>query len=435
MFSIIDRILKKEEYKKVFENIFSLTGLQFASYVLPLITLPYLTLILGPERFGLTQYAISLITYFMIFTDYGFNLSATRELALIRDDKSKVSMIYSSVMTIKLLLTVISFVVLLLIVTLIPKFNNDANVYLLTFGMVIGYVLFPTWLFQGLEYMKYTSIINIIGKVLFTVLIFVFIHQSSDYLLVPIINSLGNIVVGILGVYVSLTKFDIKIVKPTISSIKYHLKEGWHVFISTIAINMYTTTNTFLLGLLTNNTLVGYYSIAEKIIVAVNGLLNPISQALYPFISRKVNTADKEDSVQFIRKLTKIMAVIGLILSVGLFIFGEIIILFLFGPTYSHSIIILRILSIIPFAVAVSTILGIQTMLTFNYKKAFTTIVMLGGIFDVILGIILILLYEAVGIAISFATTEIFITIAMLIFLERKGINIIKRGGVEYSEL
>lgn len=138
MFSIIDRILKKEEYKKVFENIFSLTGLQFASYVLPLITLPYLTLILGPERFGLTQYAISLITYFMIFTDYGFNLSATRELALIRDDKSKVSMIYSSVMTIKLLLTVISFVVLLLIVTLIPKFNNDANIYLLTFGMVIG---------------------------------------------------------------------------------------------------------------------------------------------------------------------------------------------------------------------------------------------------------------------------------------------------------
>ena len=150
----------------------------------------------------------------------------------------------------------------------IPKFNEDSYVYILTFGMVIGYMLFPTWLFQGLEYMRYTSILNIIGKIVFTVLIF------------TLINSLGYILVGILGIYIALTKFNIKITIPSIRDIKYHLREGWYVFISTIAINMYTTTNTFLLGLLTNNTLVGYYSIAEKIILAVNGLLNPISQAL-----------------------------------------------------------------------------------------------------------------------------------------------------------
>lgn len=425
MFSVMKRVLKRDDYKKVLENIFSLTGLQFASYVLPLITLPYLTLVLGPERFGLTQYAISLITYFMIFTDYGFNLSATRELALVREDKQKVSMIYSSVMTIKIILTAISFLILYSIVTFVPKFSADANVYLLTFGMVVGYVLFPTWLFQGLEYMKYTSIINIVGKIIFTVLIFVCIHQASDYIMVPVINSLGNIVVGLLGVYVTFTKFDIHVMIPSINDLKYHLREGWHVFVSTIAINMYTTTNTFLLGLLTNNTLVGYYSIAEKIIIAVNGLLNPISQALYPFISRKVNNENKETSIIFLRKLTKLMAVIGFVLSVGLFIFAEPVILLLFGETYSRSVIILQILSPIPFAVSLSTIFGIQTMLTFNYKKAFTTIVMLGGLLDIILGIILISLLKEVGIAISFLVTETFITVAMLIFLQRKEIKII----------
>ncbi len=425
MFSIIKKLLSRAEYKKILENIASLTGLQFASYILPLITLPYLTYVLGPDRFGLTQYAISLITYFQMLTDYGFNLSATRELAIVREDKKKVSEIFNTVMLIKIILTVISFIVLWAIVSFVPKFNADADVYLLTFGIVIGYVLFPTWLFQGMEYMKYTSILNIIGKVIFTVLIFVFIHQSSDYLLVPIINSFGYIVVGILGIYISLTRFDIDLYIPTMESVKYHLKEGWHVFLSTIAINMYTTTNTFLLGLLTNNTLVGYYSIAEKIINAVNGLFNPISQALYPFISRTVNSNDKNSNILMIRKLTKLAAVLGIIFSGGVFIFAPPIINILFGQEYASSITVLRILSIIPFMVSLSNIFGIQTMLTFNYKKDFTKIVLMGGIIDIVLGVILITVLKEIGIAISFAITETFITVAMLVFLQRKGIKIL----------
>lgn len=429
----LKNIFKSKEYKRILENMISLTGLQFASYILPLITLPYLTLVLGPEKFGLTQYAISLITYFQFFTDYGFNLSATRELAICRDDNQKISQIFSSVMFIKMCLCILSFIILLLIVMFIPKFNEDSYVYILTFGMVIGYMLFPTWLFQGLEYMRYTSILNIIGKIVFTVLIFIFIHDTTDYMLVPLINSLGYILVGILGIYIALTKFNIKITIPSIRDIKYHLREGWYVFISTIAINMYTTTNTFLLGLLTNNTLVGYYSIAEKIILAVNGLLNPISQALYPFISRTVKTDDKTRSIEFIRKITKIMTLVGIVLSAGLFIFAKPIILLLFGQSYANSVIILQIISIVPLAVSLSTVFGVETMLTFNYKKAFTSIVMIGGIIDIVLGIILITLMKEIGIAISFATTEIFITIAMFIFLQRKGIKIINRNHTKLS--
>ncbi|MDO5821991.1 flippase [Methanosphaera sp.] len=429
----LKNIFKSKEYKRILENMISLTGLQFASYILPLITLPYLTLVLGPEKFGLTQYAISLITYFQFFTDYGFNLSATRELAICRDDNQKISQIFSSVMFIKMCLCILSFIILLLIVMFIPKFSEDSYVYILTFGMVIGYMLFPTWLFQGLEYMRYTSILNIIGKIVFTVLIFIFIHDTTDYMLVPLINSLGYILVGILGIYIALTKFNIKITIPSIRDIKYHLREGWYVFISTIAINMYTTTNTFLLGLLTNNTLVGYYSIAEKIILAVNGLLNPISQALYPFISRTVKTDDKTRSIEFIRKITKIMTLVGIVLSAGLFIFAKPIILLLFGQSYTNSVIILQIISIVPLAVSLSTVFGVETMLTFNYKKAFTSIVMIGGIIDIVLGIILITLMKEIGIAISFATTEIFITIAMFIFLQRKGIKIINRNHTKLS--
>ena len=171
--------------------------------------------------------------------------------------------------------------------------------------------------------------------------------------------------------------------------------------------------------------MVGYYSIAEKIVTAVNGLFTPISQALYPFISRNVDRKDKETNIIFIRKLTKLAAVLGAIFSLGLFIFADLIISILFGPAYASSTTILRILSIIPFMVSLSNIFGIQTMLTFNYKKEFTKIVFTGGILDIVLGITLILLFQAQGIATSFAITETFITISMLIFLQRKGIKIL----------
>ena len=195
-----------------------------------------------------------------------------------------------------------------------------------------------------------------------------------------------------------------------------------------VPINMYTTTNTFLLGLLTNNTLVGYYSIAEKIVLAANGLLNPISQALYPFVSRKTQDEEDEVNINFIRNLTKLMAIIGLILSAGIFIFAKPIILIIFGNAYANSVILLEILSALPFVVALSTVFGVQTMLTHNYKKAFSSITLLGGILNIVLAIILITFIQQLGVAISFVVTETFITVAMFIFLQTHGIKIISKN-------
>lgn len=427
MLAKLQSLIKGVEHRKILENMISLTGLQFASYILPLITLPYLTLVLGPEMFGLTQYAISLITYFQIITDYGFNLSATRELAIYREDASKRSEIFSSVMFIKLMLMILTFIALLCIIIFIPKFSADYKIYILTFGMVVGYMIFPTWFFQAMEYMKYTSILNIVGKIIYTVAIFIFIHDVEDYLLVPIINSVGLIIVGIVGFYIAITRFNLKLHIPKLKDVKYHLIEGWHVFLSTVAINMYTTTNTFLLGLLTNNTLVGYYSIAEKIVLAANGLLNPISQALYPYVSRKTSKYKKEVNIGFIKRLTKLMAIVGFVLSALIFIFAKPMILIIFGEAYSNSVILLEILSALPFIVALSTVFGVQTMITHNHKKAFSAITLIGGIINIVLAIILITLYKQIGIAISFVVTESFITIAMFLFLQTHGIKIIDR--------
>ena len=195
--------------KRLTSNFFSLSVLQALNYILPLITLPYLVRVLGPEKYGLISFAQAFIGYFTILTDYGFGLSATREISIHREDEKKVSEIFSSVMIAKIFLGILSFIILGLVLLSVPKFGNEWLLYIFTFGTVLGNIFFPVWFFQGMEKMKWITILNVISKVIFTICIFIFIHSESDYLYVSLINSLGYLVAGIISLIVVFKNFKI----------------------------------------------------------------------------------------------------------------------------------------------------------------------------------------------------------------------------------
>ena len=430
MFAIklIDKLSVKfqsEDKKRLLSNFFSLSVLQGANYILPLITLPYLVRVLGPEKFGLIAFAQAFIQYFNILTDYGFNLSATREISIYRDNKEKVSEIFSSVIMIKLGLMIISLLILSVLVFTIPKFKNDWLIYFFTFGMVLGNVLFPVWFFQGMERMKYITFLNIMARLIFTISIFIFIRKMQDYIYVPLISSLGTITAGVLGLWVIYKNFKVNFTLPNLESIKYQLKEGWYIFISTVSISLYTTSNTFILGIFTNNTIVGYYAAAEKIIRAIQGLLSPISQTVYPHIS-KLASESKEKALNFIRKLVKVVGAGSFLVSSLIFIFAAPIVNIVLGNQYQQSIIVLRILAFLPFIIGLSNIFGIQTMLTFNLKRAFSRILISAGLLNITLALILTPLYQHIGVSVAVLTTEIFVTLSMFLYLKQKGIKIFR---------
>jgi polysaccharide transporter, PST family len=200
----------------------------------------------------------------------------------------------------------------------------------------------------------------------------------------------------------------------------HELKEGWHLFISTAAISLYTTSNTFILGLLTNNVSVGYYSAAEKLVNSVLGLLYPVSQAIYPYISRLVSDS-KEGATIFIRKALILIGCGSFAASSGLFLFANLIVYFILGPHFSESVIVLRILAFLPFVIALSNVLGIQTMITFNMKKAFSNILISAGVINIVLAIILVPHFQHVGTAVGVMATETYVTAAMSFFLLKKG--------------
>lgn len=399
-----------KEKKVLIENFFSLSFLQIANYILPLITIPYLVRVLGPEKFGLIMFAQAFVQYFMVFTDYGFNLSATRKISIHRDDKERVSGLFSAVTLIKLVFFAAAFCVFSMMVFSFGKFREFWFVYMFSFGVVAGNILFPVWFFQGLERMKYITLINLIIKFIFTVSIFIFVKNEGDYLYVPVINSCGFIIAGIFSLRVLWKHFEVRPKMPSFAVIMEEVKDGWYVFISTIAISLYTTTNTFLLGLFTDNVVVGYYSAAEKIINIVQGMYMPVSQSVYPYISKMANES-RDRAVRFLKKAGYLMGVITLATSTFIFIFARAIVNIILGPQYGQSIVVLRILAFIPFIVGVATIYARFFLLGFGYLKELSRIIMICSIISLALAFTLIHAFSLneIGAAITWLTVECFV--------------------------
>ena len=412
MITFAKKILQNETYKRITTNILSLFSLQGFIYILPLITFPYLTRVLGPEKFGLVAFATAFIAYFQMFTAYGFDLSATRQISINRDNNVQLSKIFSSVIFTKLLMLILSFLALSVIVFSIDSFRSNWILYFFTFGLVIGSnFLMPSWFFLGMQKMKYISILNICASIIFTVSIFIFVRNSADYLYVPLINSIGSITIGIIAIRIVLKDFKIKINIPSKEDIKNQLKNGFHIFISTVAISFYTTSNVFVLGIFASSTLVGYYSVADKIIYMAIGLLGPISQSLYPHITSIANKS-KEDAIKFIKKIIIFVGSFTFLISIILFLGAGLILNILAGNQYENSIIILRILSFVPFIVGFSNVFGILFLIALGYAKRVSRVQFTVAICYPLLLVPMTYYFKDIGTAISYLIVESVITLS-----------------------
>ncbi|MCX5697254.1 MAG: flippase [Candidatus Omnitrophica bacterium] len=333
-------------------NVVSLSALQAITYVLPLVIIPYLFRVLGPDKFGLIAFAQAFVQYFVILTDYGFSITATKEISLCRNEHAKISRAFSSVMIVKIVLATLSFIVLGIIVYFIPKFRNDWMVYVLSFGTVLGSTLFPVWFFQGTEKMNYITNLNIVGGVLLALFIFFFIKGPQDYLLVPLANSLVFLITGFMGQYIVFRRFRVAFKWEGYKNLRQQLKAGWDIFISIAAINAYTTTRVFILGLLTNNNITGFYSIAEKIANACQTFpLSSFSQAIFPRLN-KIFQKNKAKALKMMQRIQQITTIIALICLPVVFVLAHLIVKAVCGGNYYETVLSLRLLIISVFFIS-----------------------------------------------------------------------------------
>lgn len=351
-FKKIHNMVTPEESKAVVTNFAFLSVIQGITYILPVIILPYLFRVIGPGKFGLIAFAQAFVQYFMILTDYGFNISATKEISLCHHDHCEISKVFSAVMVVKLALTFLSLLLLGVIVYSIPRFRNNWPVYILSFGAVAGNTLFPVWFFQGIEKMKHIAYLNIIGGFLMVFCVFIFVRRAQDYLWVPFINSCIFLITGIWAQRIVFKKFGISFKFPEYVSVRQQLKAGWDIFISNVAINAYTTTRIFVVGLVTDTTVTGFYAIAERIANAFQTFpLFSLSQAVFPRLS-KIFHKNKKLAFELMRSIQQLTVNISLVCLSLAFILAPLIIRVFCGGDYYSAVLSTRLLLIAVFFVS-----------------------------------------------------------------------------------
>jgi PST family polysaccharide transporter len=263
--------------------------------------------------------------------------------------------------------------------------------------------------------MKYITVLNVLAKVIFTLFIFILVRNTADYLYVPLISSAGYVIAGLIALWIVMKKYRISIVRPKYSNIICHIRSGWHIFTSRIFVNLYTSTNIFLLGFLTNNVVVGYYTIADKLISALTGLASPFNQAVYPYLAKLHATSQSEYLTLTKKFLVMLLTPLVVAAILTLFFSAEIIKL-ASGQYIRDSIITLRILAVtvifLPLGGYFTQLLIIQ-----NKTQMLSRIVLIAALINILLAVPLIYLFNATGLAIAVVLVQILVNLMIIMFM------------------
>ncbi len=387
-------------------NYVSLLTIQAANIVLPLILLPYLVRTLGVEKYGLILLAQAFCTILYVFVEFGFNLSATRRISVAQNNELHKSKVFSAVVSIKLLFTILIAVIYVIIISVFSRFRLEWEVYALSYGVVIGQALFPDWFFQGIEKMQFIAILNVLAKVIFTILIFLFVTSVEDYARVPLFTSIGFIFSGILSFLVSL-KY-VKLIRPSKKLMFVLLRESKSVFVSNLAARLFNSANVFIVGLIAGDAIAGIYGSFEKIFTAAKGFFSPIMQAVFPWLSVQGEVKRRTS----IRKMAPFIMLVAAIFVTIVLIFGEEILQLLFDDSaitaYTTAFKVLCTATV--FAGLNMLILTLYLPSVGAYVTRMN-ILLAGGVFNVLLACILVSIWPIYGIVIAVVITELVLAV------------------------
>jgi PST family polysaccharide transporter len=385
-----------------------------------LITLPYLTRVLGVSSFGKMAFALAVMAYFVQLTDYGFSWSATRKIAAHRDDLDMVSSVFSATWSAQWILAFIAGLALLVAVVTIPFLRQDALIYLTGFSLVIGNVFLPIWLLQGLERMREAAFLQITGRLLALPPLFLFVKGPQDAIWAVAFAGAPPMIAGLLTLYWIDRERIILWHRPTWPQMLGALREGGPLFLSRVSISLYTTITPLALGALSGTTVVGYFSLADRIRSAAQAVLAPISHALFPRMSHLYKN-DPISAHHLIKLSTLVIIVVSSMTSLFLWMAADWIILLLGGDEFAPAVTILRWLAFLPLIVGLSNILGIQIMLPNGLNRPFNTILGTAAILSLLIIVPMIIWKAAEGAAISTLVTEAFVTVAMAVYIYKRG--------------
>lgn len=405
--SKVKTLYKSETASRLGKNFAWLSLLQIASYAFPLITMPYLARVIGVNGYGKIAFAAAVIVWLQTITNWGFQYTSTRDISRNREDRTKVSVILSNTIWASTLIMIACAIILLLLCFIVPKFKENGLVLFMTFLMLPGHILFPEWFFQALERMKYITLLNLISRVLFTIFIFIFIKEASQYWVQPLLISLGYIFSGIIASYFIFKRWGYRLYKPDLNDILIYIKKSTDVFINEIAPNFYNSLSVIILGFLWGPGANGLLDVGTKFSSLGTQLTNVVSRTFFPLLSRDIH---------YHKYLKGIQLSFAAVFAVVLMLCAPLIVKIFYTPQFNDAIPIIRILGLSIFFIALSNVYGTNYLIVQGYERSLRNITMIVSIIGCVIAFILIYNYGFIGCAITIALIRLILGLSIMFY-------------------
>ncbi len=353
----------------IFRNMASLGLLQAANYVIPVLIIPFVVRALGAESFGKVSYVQNIIAYLTILVNYGFEYSATRAIALCKENKAEQRSVFWTTIYYKLLLFLVTSLILCVLFLVWERARADRLLFAYAFLINIGFVLFPSWFFQGIEEMGKMACFNFFIKFLGGLCVVILVKNATDDGLYLLLLSLSYIVIGLYAFVYVVRRYDLGWSLRGIDIRKKLFAESTPIFFNTLFGTVYSTFGLTYLGFHATNTDLGIYSGAYKIIIALIMLVNvPVSMSLFPAMSRKFAVSRAVGWSFFKRSLLYVTLFACLSCVVIFFASPKVVPLFL-GAEFVAAIPLLRFFSVLPLLVIVASMFTIQGLYAFQLER------------------------------------------------------------------
>ena len=388
---------------------------QILIILLPLITTPYISRVLGAESIGIYSYTFSIISYFIIFANLGVSSYGQREIAYVQNDENKRSKIFWEITILKYVSTTISFIIFYF------TYANHSE-YSFYFKLLTIYLISAAfdivWFFQGLEEFKKTVLRNIFVRLSCLILIFILVKDSKDlwkYICIYAISEfLGN-----LSLWIYLPKY-LKRVKIRELNIIQHLKPTLELFIPQISLQIYAVIDKTMLGtMIVDKSEVGYYEQTQKIVSLLITIVTSLGTVIVPRIANNFINNNKRSITQYLSKSLKFTFMLSIPMILGIIIVADEFVPIFFGNGYQKVGMLIKILSAIILFTGITNVFGVQYLIPTKKQKQYTIAIIVGTVINCVLNYILIPYLGAIGACISSIICQIAIIFIQVIYVNK----------------
>ena len=391
------------------------------SIALSLIAIPFLARVLRPEGWGVVVFAQSFAAVLTLLLEYGFYLSASREIARHRDDPDRVAQIVADVQAARFILLGAVSLLALASFELVPVFREHPTVLFWAWVLAVGQGFSSHWYYQGVERQAYPALAEALAKVIATAVLLILVRGPDDG---PLVLAIYGIALLLWSAVTNLAVYrSVPAIPPRFRGGLSMLRASFQLFVFRAASGSYATANSFILGAMAVPQVVAFFGGAERLIRGATNFINPATQVIYPRVSHLV-VRDRGRAGEILGLSMLLVGGIGLTIGFVAAAGAPLLVALFLGPGYEAAVPVVRTLAVLPPIVAVSTVLGLQWAIPVGLERPYFRLVVSGALINLVLAVALVPPFGPMGMAAAVVLAELTVFAGLLLLARRHGAGI-----------